>query len=70
MPTRLGDPQGQKGKAMQAGDGLVVSARGEKHLKSCSSAVKSSQEQKLPLPRLPALQQAEPSTTHCTKRWW
>lgn len=67
MPIRLGDPQGQKGKTTQDGDGLAASARGEKHLKSSSRAVKSSQEQKLPLPHLPALQRAEPSTIHHAK---
>lgn len=65
-PVRLDDPLEQKGKTL-AGDVLAVSAHREEHLKNSSSAVKSSQKQKLLLPFLPAPHQAEPSTIHPTK---
>lgn len=65
-PVRLDDPLEQKGKTL-AGDALAVSAHREEHLKNSSSAVKSSQKQKLLLPCLPAPHQAEPSTIHPTK---
>lgn len=64
-PAWLGDPWGRRGRRRQEMLPLPQHMRG--HLKSSSSTVKSSQEQKLLLPCLPALHRAEPSTTHPTQ---
>lgn len=59
-----GQSPGQKGKTQARDASLPQHTRD--HLKSSSSTVKSSQEQKLLLPHPPALHRAEPSTTHRT----